>query len=66
MRFFLVDGLYPALEASDGSMSILKSDNSWGSVEPAAVLRDERSPEVSEAEFTDRASLFGGKVPALS
>ncbi len=64
MRFFLVDGLFPAVETSPGSMDILDEDNTWGAVEPDEVLSDERSPEVAEAVFAARVALLGGSLPA--
>lgn len=66
MRFFLVDRSIPALEPEPGSMLLLRTDGTWGSIVPREVLGDEGSPEVSEETFVSVVARLGASVPGVS
>ena len=65
-RFFLVDRSIPALESEPGSMLLLGSDGTWGSIVPSEVLADEGSPEVSEEVFVSVVARLGASMPGVS
>lgn len=63
MRFFLVDRSIPALEPEPGSMLLMRTDGTWGSIVPGEVLGDEGSPEVSKESFITAVARLGGSIP---
>jgi hypothetical protein len=65
-RFFLVDGSIPALAPEPGSMFLLRTDGTWGSIVPSEVLGDEGSPEVSEETFVLVVARLGASMPGVS
>jgi len=66
MRFFLVDRSIPALEPEPGSMLLMRTDGTWGSIVTREVLGDEGSPEVSKETFITVVARLGGSIPRPS
>lgn len=66
MRFFLVDRSIPALEPEPGSMLLMRTDGTWGSIVNREVLGDEGSPEVSKETFITAVARLGGSIPRAS
>lgn len=66
MRFFLVDRSIPALEPEPGSMLLMRTDGTWGSIVTREVLCDEGSPEVSKETFITAVAWLGGSIPRAS
>lgn len=66
MRFFLLDRSIPALEPEPGSMLLMGTDGTWGSIVPHEVLGDEGSPEVSKETFITAVARLGGSIPRAS
>jgi hypothetical protein len=60
MKYFSLEGSFPAVLRDDGKAFIWEeSTSNWGEISAKELLWDTRTPELSEAEFKIRALVSG-------
>ena len=67
MRFFSFEGRTPAAVSSDGKRAVAWSgrNSRWYPLDSLNLIRDNWSPEISEADFMLRADAAGADVSML-
>ena len=65
MRFFSLEGKFPAVLRDDGRVFILKTSGDWGEISADEFRADTRTPELTAAEFDTEMAVFGGDLSTL-